>query len=145
MSAARLRRPGDSSTFLRCSSSPSRRVRALRTPSVVVAALFEEGLAVVEGHAACSAGSPEPPSGDGEEHAGALFEGGAGAFDGGGAGFLCLQHQVDVADELVDALVREADAEVVGGDLFELVGLVEDDGGSFGKDAGVGSIRRPAA
>ena len=37
---------------LEASSSPSRRVRALRTLSVVVAALFEEGFAVSEGHAA---------------------------------------------------------------------------------------------
>ena len=51
-----------------------------------------------------------------------------------------LQHEVDVADELVDALGAEADAEVVGGDLFELVGLVEDDGGGFGEDAGVGGV-----
>jgi len=42
--------------------------------------------------------------------------------------------------EFVDALVAEADAEVVGGDLFELVGLVEDDGGGFGQDAGVGGV-----
>ena len=34
--------------------------------------------------------------------------------------------------------VREADAEVVGGDVFELVGLVEDDGAGVGEDAGVG-------
>ena len=45
---------------------------------------------------------------------------------------------LDVAGELVDALGGEADAEVVGGDLFELVGFVEDDGGGFGEDAGVG-------
>ena len=44
---------------------------------------------------------------------------------------------VDVAGEFVKALVGEADAEVVAGDLFELVGFVEDDGGGFGEDAGV--------
>ena len=49
---------------------------------VVVAALFEEGFAVVEGHAACSAGQPCRLRGqDREEHARAVFEGGAGAFD----------------------------------------------------------------
>ena len=34
----------------------------------------------------------------------------------------------------------EADAEVVGGDVFELVSFVEEDGGGFGEDAGVGCI-----
>ena len=53
---------------------------------------------------------------------------------------LALSMDLDVAGELVEALGGEADAEVVGGDLFELVGLVEDDGGGFGEDAGVGGV-----
>ena len=53
---------------------------------------------------------------------------------------LALEHDFDVSVELVESLGGEADAEVVGGDLFELVGLVEDDGGGFGEDAGVGGI-----
>ncbi len=49
---------------------------------VVVAALFEEGLAVVEGHAAGASGqSCRLRWEDGEEHAGAVFEDGAGALD----------------------------------------------------------------
>ncbi len=60
------------------------------------------------------------------------------ADDGGGERVFGLEHGLDVAGELVDALGGEADAEVVGGDLFELVGFVEDDGGGFGEDAGVG-------
>ena len=76
----------------------------------------------------------------GEEEAGAVVEGGAGGGDGGGEGVLGLEHDLNVAVELVEALGGEADAEVVGGDLFELVGLVEDDGGGFGKNAGVGSV-----
>jgi hypothetical protein len=113
---------------------------------VVVAGLFEEGFAVVEGHAAGATdslpygGSRDFGGEDGEEHAGAVFEGGAGAFDGGGAGFFCFEEEFDIAGELVEALRAEADAEVVGGDVFELVGLVEDDAGSVGEDAGVGGV-----
>ncbi len=92
-----------------------------------------------EGHAATSVGGAAWLGGeDGEEEAGAVFEGGAGAFDGAAAGLFGLEEHLGVAGELVDALGGEADAEVVGGDLFELVGLVEDDDGGFGEDAGVG-------
>ncbi len=59
--------------------------------------------------------------------------------------FLAAQQQVNVADEFVEADVARPRAEVAGGDLFEFVGLVEDDGGGFGQDAGVGCVRRPAA
>ncbi len=62
-----------------------------------------------------------------------------------GGGLLGAQHDLDVAGELVEACVREADAEVVGGDLFELVRLVEDDCAGGGEDAGVGRVGRPAA
>ncbi len=47
------------------------------------------------------------------------------------------QHQVDIADEFVDALVRETNAEVVGGDLLKLMGLIEDDGGGLRQDTGI--------
>ena len=49
---------------------------------VGVAALFEEGFAVVEGHAARAAGQALGPHGQrGEEDARAVAEGGAGALD----------------------------------------------------------------
>ena len=51
-----------------------------------------------------------------------------------------LEHEVDVADEFVDALGAEADAEVVRGYFFQLVGFVEDDCGGFGEDTGVGCV-----
>ncbi len=106
---------------------------------VGVAGLFEEGFAVEEGHAASTVGHAVGVGGeDGEEEAGAVFEGGAGAFDGAAAGLFGFEEDLGVADQLVDALGAEADAEVVGGDLFELVGLVEDDDGGFGEDACVG-------
>ncbi len=37
-------------------------------------------------------------------------------------------------------MIAEANTEVVGGDLFELMGFVEDDGGGLGQNAGVGCI-----
>ncbi|MEZ5362510.1 MAG: hypothetical protein R2748_09310 [Bryobacterales bacterium] len=39
-----------------------------------------------------------------------------------------------VTDELFVAIVRDLDAEVLAGDLFDLVGLVEDDGGLLVRD-----------
>ena len=96
---------------------------------------------MVEGHAAGGRGREGVFAGEGaEEEAGAVVEGGAGGGDGGGERVFGLEHDLDVAVELVEALGGEADAEVVGGDLFELVGLVEDDGGGFGEDAGVGGL-----
>ena len=108
---------------------------------VGVAGLLEEGLALVEGHASGGGRAEGAFAGEGsEEEAGTLLERGAGVGDGAGEGVLGLEHGLDVAGELVDALGGEADAEVVGGDVFELVGLVEDDGGGFGEDAGVGGV-----
>ena len=73
----------------------------------------------------------------GEEHAGALAELLGEGGDGRGA-LLAAQERVDVAGQLFKANVRDGEAEVTRGDLFELVGLVEDDGGGFGQDAGIG-------
>jgi hypothetical protein len=107
---------------------------------VGVAALFEEVGAGVEGHAA-----------EAGRGAGGIVVRGArrrrcGRVRGGWrrrsrwrcGGVFGAEHGLGVAGEFVEALGGEADAEVVAGDLFELVGLVEDDGGGFGEDAGVG-------
>ena len=105
---------------------------------VGVAALFEELGAV--GEFACGRGRTALRR-DGqraEEEPRAVAEGGGGAFDGGGAGAFGAEHGLDVAGEFVEAVRGEGDAEVLAGDVFEFVGLVEDDGGGFGEDAGVG-------
>ena len=104
-----------------------------------VAVGLEEGLALGELHAALLDTLGFAFDGErGEEHAGAILDGGAKAFDGTGGGFFGAQDGFDVAGELVETGVRKADTEVVGGYVFELVGLVEDDGGGLGQDAGVG-------
>ena len=69
---------------------------------VVIAALFEKLFAEVEGHSAYASGGVGGERG--EEHAGTIFESGAGALDCAGGGLLGLQHKVYVADEFVDAL-----------------------------------------
>ena len=51
---------------------------------------------------------------------------------------LGLEHRLDIACQLVEALRAEADAEVVAGDVFEFVRLVEDDGRGSGQNACVG-------
>ena len=114
---------------------------------VVVAALFEEVRAA--GRRACgrvlARQSRFPREARRRTCASASRRVAQGALDGAGGGLLGAEHGFGVAGELVEALGGEADAEVVGGDLFELVGLVEDDGGGVGQDAGVGRVRRPAA
>ncbi len=72
-----------------------------------------------------------------EEEARALADGGGGAFDGGAAGAFGAEHRFGVAGELVEAVAGERDAEVLRGDVFELVGFVEDYGGGFGEDSGI--------
>ncbi len=56
-----------------------------------------------------------------------------------GAG-IAAKKDVGVAGEIFKAEVGERAAKVLRGDLFKLVRLVEDDGGGFGKNAGVGRI-----
>ncbi len=100
---------------------------------------FEELFAIGEGMAAVGGERQR-----GEEHAGALAELLGEGGHGCGA-LLAAQEHVDVAGQLFKANVRDREAEVIGGDFFELVGLVEDHGGGFGQDAGVGRARRPRA
>ena len=76
----------------------------------------------------------------GEEHAGAVARVCAASMAEVRAR-LRAEHGFHVASELVEALGAEADAEVVAGDLFQLVRLVEDDGAGGGKDAGIGGRR----
>ncbi len=96
---------------------------------VGVAAGFEEVLAVDEFEAAevGRAGGE-----GGEEEFGALTDGLGGGLDGGGGDAFSAEHGVGVAGKFVEAGVGEGDAEVLAGDVFELVGFVEDDGGGFG-------------
>ena len=47
---------------------------------------------------------------------------------------------VGVAGKIFESEIGERAAEVLRGDLFKLVRLVEDDGGSFGENAGIGRI-----
>ena len=105
-------------------------------PDVGVAAGFEEVGALCEFEAAKMRGAYGQRA---EEEAGTLAESGGGALDGGGAGVFGAEHGLGVAGELVETGVGEGDAEVVAGDVFQLVSFVEDDGGGFGEDAGVGS------
>ena len=76
----------------------------------------------------------------GEEHARTVLQSGACALDRGGGGLFRLEHDLDVANELIDSLRAQADAEVVRGDLFELVRLVEDHSCGFGQNACVGRV-----
>ena len=73
-----------------------------------------------------------------EEELGAFLNRRGGGFDGEGGDLLGAEHGFGVAGELVEAGVGECDAEVLAGDVFELVGFVEDDGGGFREDACVG-------
>ncbi len=75
----------------------------------------------------------------GEEEARTLAEllGEGGDLRGRG---LAAEEDVGVAGEVLEAEVGERAAEVLRGDLLKLVGFVEDDGGGFREDAGVGSV-----
>jgi hypothetical protein len=55
-----------------------------------------------------------------------------------GVVFALFQHGFGVAAEVFEAQVAHRDAEVVAGDVFELVGFVEDDRAGLGNHAGVG-------
>jgi hypothetical protein len=99
---------------------------------VEVAGGFEELFAGVEGLAAV-AGDGQA----GEEEAGALAE---LLGDGGerlGA-LLAAELGIGVAGQLFKTEIADGEAEVLRGDFFELVRLVEDHGGSLGQDAGIG-------
>ena len=52
--------------------------------------------------------------------------------------FLAADQKVGIANKVFDAHVRQRTAEVIRGDGFELVGLVEDDGRGRRQNAGVG-------
>jgi len=53
---------------------------------------------------------------------------------------LAAEKDIGVAGEVFAAEVGERPTEVLRGDLFELVGFVEDDGRGFRENAGVGSV-----
>ena len=76
---------------------------------------------------------------DGEEEACTLAEllGEGGNLRGRGS---AAEQDVCVAGQVFEAEIGERAAEVLRGDLFKLVGLVEDDGGRFRENAGVGSV-----
>ena len=107
-----------------------------------VAALFEKPLAVVKRH------SPDGRSAQrifarqsGKKTVGPLLDGDAGIDDGRGKSVLALEHRLNVTGQLVEALRAEADAEVVGGNLFQLVRFVEDDHRCLGQNARIGRVR----
>ena len=56
------------------------------------------------------------------------------------SGGLTAEQNIGVASEVFKAEVGERPAEVLRGNLLKLVGLVEDDGGRFRENAGVGSV-----
>ena len=100
-----------------------------------IAACFQEVGAVDEFEAAEVAGADRER---GEEELRTLTDGLGGALDGRGGDAFASEHGFGVAGQLVKAGVGEGNAKVLAGDVFELVGFVEDDGGGFGQDAGVG-------
>ena len=113
---------------------------------VEVAAGFEEVFAVKEGHAAITglaaftvaAGFGPAGSGQsGEEQACPLARGLRGSDDAGIQRLFGAEHGFEVAGEFLEADIAEADAEVTGGDVFELMRFVEDDDAGFGKDSGI--------
>ena len=53
---------------------------------------------------------------------------------------LAAEEDVGVAGEVFESEVGERPAEVLRGDLFELVCFVEDDGCGFRENAGIGSV-----
>ena len=113
---------------------------------VEVAGVFEEVGAIEEGHAAGLGGEVRVVGGEGgEEEAAAFAEGGEGGLEGGGGDLPGAEEGFGVAGEVVEAGGGEADAEVVAGDVFELVGLVEDDGGRLRGGCRRRGLRRPAA
>ena len=75
----------------------------------------------------------------GEEEARTLAEllSEGGDLRGGG---LAAEQDVGVAGEVFETEIGERPAEVLRGNLFELVCFVEDDGGGFRKNAGVGRV-----
>ncbi len=99
---------------------------------VEIAGGFEEFFAVGEGMAAVG-GHGE----GGKKEASALAKllGKRGNLRGGGVG---ARKNIGVAGEIFEAKVGERAAEVLRGNVFELVRLVEDDGGGFGQNSGVG-------
>ena len=95
---------------------------------------FEEFFAIGEGMAAIG-GHGE--GGEEETRALAKLLGKCGNLRGGG---VAAEKNVGIAGKIFEAQIGERAAEVLRGDLFKLVGLIEDDGGGFGEDAGVGRI-----
>ena len=53
---------------------------------------------------------------------------------------VAAKEDVSIAGEIFKAEIGERAAEVLRGDLFKLVSLVEDDGGGFGENTGIGCI-----
>ena len=100
---------------------------------VEVAGGFEELFAAVEGLAAV-AGHGQPAKNMRARSRSCWRERRADCV---GALF-AAQQGFGVAGQLFKAHVADREAEVAGGDLFELVGLVEDHGGGLGEDAGIG-------
>ncbi len=114
-------------------------VESVARAGVGVAGVFEELVAGGEVHAADEIGTRGQR---GEEEARAFAQSGGSGVDAGRRGAFGAEHGLDVAGEFVESVQTERDAEVVAGDLFELVGLVEDDGGGGGQDAGIGYVAR---
>ncbi len=92
-------------------------------PSEFGAELFEKLLASVEGEAAVALGK------QGEEELRALAHPSGELDEIGGDDLFFADGDFQVAQEIFHLEVGDTDAEVAGGNLFELVSFVEDDAG----------------
>ncbi len=98
------------------------------------AELFEKLLAVGEGEAAVALGEQR------EEKLRALADASGELDEIGGDDLFFADGDFEIAQEVFDLEVGDRDAEVAGGNVFELVSFVEDDAGGRGQDSGVGSF-----
>ena len=95
-----------------------------------VSGVFEKLFAIGEGHATFGAGATRFRQGDEKEtRAFAQQLRGIGKF--AGESLLGAQQRFDIAGEFFKAQIADADAEVAGSNVFQLVRFVEDDGSGF--------------
>ena len=83
---------------------------------------------------------PSPSGSEREEKLRALADAAGELDEIGGDDFFFADGDFKIAQEIFDLEVGDGDAEVAGGNVFELVRFVEDDAGGGGQDSGVGSF-----